>query len=197
MADKQQGQTEVALQIFHQIEDLRLHRHIECRGRLVTDDHIGIGRQRTGNGDALPLPAGKLVRKFDRIGGIKPDQFQQLADAAALLFLVAGQPEGLHRLGDDRTNPPARIKAGIGILKDHLQAAAQGQRIAGFGIKRHIINRKRAGTGRQQAGHHTGHGGFARSRFPDQRKGLALSDRERHIIDRHQHLFVLTGQHAF
>ena len=43
---KQIGQAELVLQVAHQVEDLRLHRNVERRGRLVADDELGFEAQR-------------------------------------------------------------------------------------------------------------------------------------------------------
>ena len=57
MADKQVAQAKTLLQVHHEIEDLRLNRHIQCAHRLVGHDQRGAGNQSSGNGDALALPA--------------------------------------------------------------------------------------------------------------------------------------------
>jgi hypothetical protein len=62
MADEQIGQAQLALQVLHEIEHLGLHRDIERTDRLVGHDQAGAGYQSAGNGDALALAAGGLVR---------------------------------------------------------------------------------------------------------------------------------------
>ena len=62
VADEQQRQAELVLQIDQQVDDLRLHRHVERRDRLVADDQVGARRQRARDADALALAAGELVR---------------------------------------------------------------------------------------------------------------------------------------
>ena len=47
---------------FKQLQDLRLHRDVERRGRLVGDQQIGLVGERHGDHHALALAAGKLVR---------------------------------------------------------------------------------------------------------------------------------------
>jgi hypothetical protein len=64
MADEQIGQAQLALQVLHEIEHLGLHRDIERTDRLVGHDQAGAGYQSAGNGDALALAAGELVRIF-------------------------------------------------------------------------------------------------------------------------------------
>ena len=57
MADKHIGQFEVAAQLIQQIENLRLHRHIQRRCRLVANHNARFQNQRAGNGHTLALPA--------------------------------------------------------------------------------------------------------------------------------------------
>ena len=57
MRDEQIGQPALALQVLHDVEHLGLHRDVERRGRLVTDQELGLGRQRAGDRDALALAA--------------------------------------------------------------------------------------------------------------------------------------------
>jgi hypothetical protein len=68
--DEQERHPEVALQVREQVEDLRLHRHVERRHRLVADDDVGLQGQGARNADALPLPARELVRKI--VGLVRP-----------------------------------------------------------------------------------------------------------------------------
>ena len=60
--DEEIGEMPLALQPLHQIENLRLDRHVERRDRFVGDDEVGIGGERAGDADALLLAAGELVR---------------------------------------------------------------------------------------------------------------------------------------
>ena len=61
--DEDVREPEVALQVLEQVEDLRLHRDVQRRDGLVADDELRVDRERAGDTDPLPLPAGKLVRK--------------------------------------------------------------------------------------------------------------------------------------
>lgn len=60
MADEQISQPVALLQRFQQRQDLRLHRFIQRRGRLVEDQQLRLQDQRARDGDTLALPAGKL-----------------------------------------------------------------------------------------------------------------------------------------
>jgi hypothetical protein len=60
--DKQVGQSHFPLQILHQIQDLRLNRHVQRRYRLVSDNQLGVQHQGTGNSDTLALTTAELMR---------------------------------------------------------------------------------------------------------------------------------------
>ena len=55
-------QTEIALNILQQVDDLGLNGHVERRNRFVGDDEFWIHGQSTGDPNALPLSAAELVR---------------------------------------------------------------------------------------------------------------------------------------
>ena len=49
------------LHVLEQVEDLRLHRHVEGGDRLVADDQLRVEHERAGDADALALAARELV----------------------------------------------------------------------------------------------------------------------------------------
>src|SRR5262249_29200473 len=61
VADEEERQAELALQILQQIHDLRLDRNIERGDGLVAHDEIGFGRERARNGDAPGMSSGQRV----------------------------------------------------------------------------------------------------------------------------------------
>jgi hypothetical protein len=65
------------------------------------------------------------VRIFHAVVGVQADQAQQLADPVLNVLLALDQVERADRLGHDGIDPEARIEARVGVLKDHLDAAAQ------------------------------------------------------------------------
>ena len=60
--DEDVGEAELLLQVLHQVDHLRLDRHVERADRLVGDDDLRVGRERARDADALALAAGELVR---------------------------------------------------------------------------------------------------------------------------------------
>ena len=62
MGDEQHRHAEPRLRVLEQLQDLRLHRHVERGGRLVGDQQVRLVRQRHGDHHALALAAGELMR---------------------------------------------------------------------------------------------------------------------------------------
>ena len=57
MGDKDKGQVKISAQLIEQVNDLCLHRHIERRYSLVTDQQLWVAGQRAGDANALTLAA--------------------------------------------------------------------------------------------------------------------------------------------
>ena len=128
VGDEQIGQPLLALQIHHQVDDLRLDRHVERGDRLVGDDQLGIERQRAGDRDALPLTAREFVRKGVHLAAPQADLIEQAGDEP-LLFLATRDVVHLQRLADDVAGRHARIERGKRVLKDDLHLAAIGPHV--------------------------------------------------------------------
>jgi hypothetical protein len=103
VADEEVGEARAALQVLHQVQDLRLHRDVEGRGRLVADQELGIAGQRAGDRDALALAAGELVRVLLAVGGIEADLGQQPADPPAIPWRSPSRPKA--RIGSAMMSP--------------------------------------------------------------------------------------------
>src|SRR3546814_19886511 len=116
---------QLALEPLHQVQDLRLHRDVERRGRLVANQELRVAGQSAGDGDALALPAGELVRELRAVRRRQPHLLQQLAAARGARLAVLDQSLSADRLGHDVGDSPARVPAGIGGLAHNLPALAQ------------------------------------------------------------------------
>src|SRR3546814_1654260 len=81
VADEKVSEAQLALEPLHQVQDLRLHRDVERRGRLVANQELRVAGQSAGDGDALALPAGELVRELRAVRRRQPHLLKQLADA--------------------------------------------------------------------------------------------------------------------
>jgi len=62
VGDEEHREVELAAYLVEQLEHLVLYRDIQRRDRLVADQDFRLHRQRSRDADALPLPAGELVR---------------------------------------------------------------------------------------------------------------------------------------
>jgi hypothetical protein len=82
---EKQGQIEFILKFFEQIENLRLHRHVQCRDRLVGDDQPRPKNQGPGYPYPLALTARELMGKALGVVGVETHQFEHLGDAVLAL----------------------------------------------------------------------------------------------------------------
>ncbi|KAH0444816.1 hypothetical protein KCU90_g743, partial [Aureobasidium melanogenum] len=78
--NQQQGHRQLATQTVEQVENARLNRDVERRGRLVGNQQTRPAGNRHRDHHALPLAAGQLVRKVEHppLRLRNPHQFEQL-----------------------------------------------------------------------------------------------------------------------
>ena len=63
MRDEEKGGLRALLDICQQLHDLILNGHIQGTGDFITDEHIGINQQGTGNSRPLTFSSAQLMRK--------------------------------------------------------------------------------------------------------------------------------------
>ena len=198
MGDEQHRQPLSRLQLGQQVQDLRLHRHIQRGGRLIGDQELRPIGQRHRNHHPLPLPARQLVR----IGGQpflgiadadlqKKRQrplprrlaLQRLMQREALANLPLNRMQRVqagHRLLEDKADVIAPHPAQISLRRaDHL-AAKVGDRP----VHNRIVRQKPHGRQRRHR--------LARPAFAHQGHGFALGHGERHPPHRRDHPAILT-----
>ena len=109
-----------ALQLGEELEDLRLHRHVERGRRLVGDQHVRVAGERHGDHHPLALAAGELVRVgVDAALGLgDADERQELDDPRPRLRLREAAVEA-QRLGELGADPVERVERGHRLLEDH------------------------------------------------------------------------------
>ena len=74
------------LQLDQHREDLRAHRHVEHRHRLVADQPLGLEHQRRGDRHPLALAARELVRvALQEALRVEPDVLHRAPDALVVL----------------------------------------------------------------------------------------------------------------
>ena len=69
------------LEVVQQVDDCRLHRHVERRDRFVGDDDLRIADEGPGDCNPLLLAAGQLVRIALFMVGRKPDDLEHAPDS--------------------------------------------------------------------------------------------------------------------
>ena len=120
MGDQQDRAVQPVAQGAQQVEDLGLHRHVQCRGRLVGDQEGRVTGDRLRDHRALALSAGELVRigveRLERIGQFHHrQQFDR-----TLLRLGRRNPvvhaQGLYDLRADRVDG---VQCRHRLLEDH------------------------------------------------------------------------------
>ena len=185
MADEQIGQVAPHLQVAQQIDDLRLHRAVERRGRLVEHDDFGIERQSAGDGDALALAAGKFVRIAVHGRRIEAGVGQS---AARRLFTPRRRRQALvldqQALLDDFRHRHARRQRAIGVLENDLQFLAQRPHLARGKAVDVLAEIEDRPFGADQAQQRQPERGLAGAGFADKRQRLALAQGERHAVHR-------------
>ncbi len=187
MGDEEVGESEIALEVAEEIDDLRANRDVEGGDGLVEDEHFRAESEGAGDIDALALASGKLVGVAREGGVVESDLAEELLAApAALGFGLAGRTTFVdhERFGDNLLDSHAGIERGVGILKDGLDAAAErAEPRLGDAGDGQAIKGDTAGGGLEQAEDDAGDGAFAGTGFADEAKGLAALDGKGDAID--------------
>ena len=184
MGDEEVGQMQPALQLAQQIQDLRLDRDVQRRGRLVQHQEARLQRQRAGDGDALALAAGEFMGIAVEQLGPQADLLGKPHDAGLALGRAQPVRHG-QRLGDDAGHRHARIQRALRVLEHDLEAPAErGQRLARGrpdigAVEQHLARRRPL-----QAHDGLAQRGLAAARFADDAQGLAAPDLEVDAVQR-------------
>ena len=191
MGDQQDGSAHLRGERGHLVQHDPLHGHVECRGRLVGEEHLGPAGQRDGDEDALPHATGELVRVLveacERVGDAC---VLEQSDRLRLGGLPAGSAVDLQRLDDLRADGHHGVEVGHRVLRDQSDAGATDRRHDLVAGRRdvQVTERDRARgdppvVGEQPV-HAGGEGGLAGAGLADDRDRLAGADLEVHAADR-------------
>ena len=184
VTDEQVAELMVGLQLLQQIDDLRLHRHVQGTGRFVQHHEPRFQHHCARDRDALPLTAAELVRVAVTDIGREADLMQRLRHPDAALRARQGGLVHGQALGDDLRHRHPRRQAAERILEDDLHIRAQSPQplLVEFGQVRAVETD--IAVRRHQPQQRIAHGGFAGAAFADQSDGLALMNHHIDAIDR-------------
>ena len=163
VGDQHQGHATLCHQALDQRQDLLLHRHVQRGGGLVCDQQVGATGQCHGNGDALALPAGELVRVLVHaprcIGNTHPVQQGQCLGACSSGGQTQVQAQGLCHLA---ANAVHRVQRRHRLLEHHANTFAADAAESSVALAPHFFTVEPdaatdLGAVRQQA--QQGHGG--------------------------------------
>ena len=126
MRHKQIRQAERFLKRSEKIQNLRLNGYVQGGGGLIEHDKFRIGRDSSGNGDALPLAPGKFMGVSQEVIPGQADQFKQIDDTIMKRPASQSLP-GLDGLRDDVLDQHPRVEGSRMVLKDHLQSSSNAE----------------------------------------------------------------------
>ena len=180
------------LQILQQVHHLRPDGHIQRRHRLVQHNQLGVGHQRRGYGDALPLPAAELVRVVVGLLRVQADLRQHLGHPV-VLFAFGNAAVDHQRLRHDVPHPHPGAQRRPRILEHGLHRGAVFLQAGAAKIVDILaVQQDFALGGAFQAQQQLAGGGLAAARFPHQAHGFPLLDGERDAVHR---LHIADGFH--
>ena len=120
--DQQDGEAQTVSQVVEQLQDGRLHRHVEGRDGLVGDEQAWLDGQRPRDGDPLPLSTGELVGVAVEGLGRHADEAHQLA-AAGFDLVSRHEPVHAQQFGQDVAHREAGVQGRGRVLEHHLHRA--------------------------------------------------------------------------
>ena len=182
--DEQIGKTTFSLNVFQQVDHLGLDRNVEGGDRLVGDDQLGVESEGTGDGKALSLPTGKLRRAIAKLigpqarrGETTPRPDHRCADAASVPWTRIGSATA-------SAGPHAWVERAVGILEDHLHAAAQGTQLRLRRVRDvDAVEPDLAGVGFDQANDHPAERRLPAAALADDAERLARPQAQRRVLD--------------
>ncbi len=192
VGDQQDRHVHLLLQFLQQFQHLGLDGDIQCRGRFVGNQQIGLAGQRDRDHHALFHAAGQLVRVFvDAAPCIgDADRVQQFQHALARRASAHGEMLAKH-LADLVADGQHRVQRGHRLLEDHGNPPAANPSHAGFRQRgEFVVAEPDMASGdaadglRQQAQDRQRGHGLAAAGLAEQCEGLAAPDGQADTVDR-------------
>ena len=159
-------------------EHLGYHLRIQRARRLVEQQDLGIHGQAAGDGHALALPAGKLVRPAERLVP-QPDQLQQLQ--RLVVGLLLGHAQQVHGRHHEVLHDELVVEQGV-VLEHHAHLLAHFRQVNVRCAHVDAIHDNLARGWRFQAVEAPDEGRLARARRADDGNDLALIHGGVHVL---------------
>src|SRR6478735_2205264 len=165
------------------VDDLHPGGDVECADRFVGQEDAGVADRRAGDGDALALPSGELVRVAVDGVGLETDAFQRGGHLGRGRG-AAVETEGAQGFRDDRADPAAGVERGVRVLEDALHAAPEAAHLFTVArVQAGPVEADGAGGGAGQAQQQPQQRRLARAGLTDQCEALPRLDGQRHVRD--------------
>src|SRR5580692_451818 len=185
VGDIEHREPETLAEVVEQVEHLQADRDVQHRHRFVGEQHARVGGQRTGEGDALALAAGQLVRVLGQelLGRREPYLLHQGDDLLADLCVFALVK--LHRALEVIAHGVYRVERGERVLEHELDLALVPAEVPTAGhLHLLAVQPNRAGGEPLLAGQEPGRGGLARTALSDERDDSAAVQVEGDVAHR-------------
>ena len=173
----------LAPQALQQRQDIGLHRNIESGQNLVAEQELRLRHQRPRDRHALALAARKLIGIARGIAGIEAHILERARDAlfdGRAVQIEENISSGRARMVPIRArgfNDASGFWKIYWMRRRSSRERARDEARQGLALEPDASFRRR-----EEAAHRPRDGRFAAARLADQRKGLALLDREREIL---------------
>ena len=166
VGDEHVCQLPFLLKILHQIQDLGLNRHIQCRNRLIAHNKLRLEHECTANANTLSAASVQLVRigVFQSAG--KPHRVHDLPYPFLIVSAVVHQFVHQKRLTDDLTDRLSGVNGRERILKDDLHLPSQLMQTLGAYVRNILsVEADRTGGALQQVKDHPAQRRFTAARL--------------------------------
>ena len=176
--DEQIGEAAITLQVTQQVDDLRLHTHIEGGHRFIAHHKRWFDGKRTRDSDPLSLSTGEFVRVATAVLGAKADFIEQSRDATICV-------NTFRELMDDQAFPDrgadghTRVERTVRILEHDLHPSSHTtQRFTAEPAHVNAIEMDAAAGGLDQSENRAPGCRLATTRFTNEGQGFCTSEIE-------------------
>lgn len=119
VSDDEIREREALFEVYEEVHDLRPHRRIESRCRLISHEKSWLSREGTRDSHTLSLAPGEIGRKPRRETLIETYSGEKFFDAGVSLLLRADLVN-VESLANRVLDLETRVERCLNILKDHL-----------------------------------------------------------------------------